>query len=96
MAEYDFDVMPTNPIDYRNILDKWNILNTISTNLNIAFEGNENTYNDVYNYLFSCNFSVNSLPTLYKITDNYFRLINSVFNMQTKVLQKLNYFDNSK
>ncbi len=95
-AEYDFDVMPTNPLDYHSILDKWNILNTISTNLNIAFEGNENIYNDVYNYLFSCNFSVNPLPTLYKIPDNYFRLINSVFNMQNKVLEKLDYFDNSK
>ena len=83
--------MLTNPIDYSDALNKWNILNTISLNLNIVFEGNENKYTEVYNYLFSCNFAIEQLPPLYKIPNKYFKLIISVFNNQNEVLDKLLY-----
>jgi len=91
VSKYDFDIMLTNPIDYSDALNKWNILNTISLNLNIVFEGNENKYTEVYKYLFSCNFAIEQLPPLYKIPNKYFKLIISVFNNQNEVLDKLLY-----
>lgn len=95
IAEYDFDTIPTNPIDYSDALNKWNILDTISSNLNIVFDGNENKYNEVYNYLFLCNFAVNPLPKLCKISNNYFQLINNVFDKQTELLEKIKYFNDN-
>lgn len=92
VAEYDFDTMPKNPIDYRDALNKWNILDTISLNINIIFEGNENKYTDVYNYLFSCNFAIDPLPTFFKIPNNYFQLIDNVFKKQTEILEKIKYY----
>lgn len=92
IAEYDFDVIPTNPIDYRDVLNKWNMLDTISSNLNIVFEGNENKYNEVYDYLFSCNFAIEPLPPLYKISNEYSQLIHNVFNKQSEILEKIQYY----
>lgn len=95
VAEYDFDIIPTNPIDYRNSLNRWNLLDTISSNLNMVFEGNDNKYTEVYNYLFSCNFAVNPLPASYKIPDDYFQLIINVFNKQTELLEKIKYVNDN-
>lgn len=96
VAEYDFDTMPANPIDYTDVLNKWNMLDTISSNLNITFEGSENKYDEVYDYLFSCYFAVNPLPELYKIPNEYFQLINNVFDKQTEILEKITYFNDNE
>lgn len=93
VAEYDFDIMPSNPIDYSAVLNKWNILNTISTICNSFFEGNKQKYNKVYDYLFSCNFAVKPLPMLYKIPIDYYHQIIKVFKKQFKVLNKIKYFE---
>ena len=94
VVKYDFDIAPTNPIDYKDILDKWNLLNTISESLNIFFEGNERKYDNPYHYLFSCCFAINPLPPTYRIPNNYFCLINKVFNKQNKILNRTLRFNN--
>ncbi len=91
ISEFDFDKILDNPINYKEALNKWNLLNTISINLNIAFEGNEYKYNETYNYLFSCNFAVEPLPELYNIPNIYYREIQQVYKNQCKLLDKIIY-----
>ena len=91
---YDFDIAPSNPINYKDILNKWNLLNTISESLNIFFEGNERKYDKPYHFLFSCYFAINPLSPTYRIPDNYFCMINKVFSKQGKLLNKALHFYN--
>ncbi len=91
ISEFDFDKELDNPINYKEALNKWNLLNTISLNLNIAFEGNGNKYDEIYNYLFSCNFAVEPIPELYNIPNIYYREIQQIFKNQFRLLDKIIY-----
>ena len=39
VVEYDFDASISNPIDYKRILENWNLLNTIAGDFEMFFEG---------------------------------------------------------
>ncbi len=95
ISEFDFDKVLDNPINYIEALNKWNLLNTISLNLHIAFEGNESRYSEIYDYLFSCNFSVKPLPKLYNIPNDYYRKIQQVFKNQINLLNKIIFYINN-
>lgn len=92
-AVSDFDAKPANPIDYKDALNKRNLLNTACSGLNEEFTGNGDKYTYVYNYLFSCNFAKEPLPPLYKIPDEYFRLIKEVFAGQDIISDKIRYYN---
>ncbi len=92
LAEFDFDKTITNPIYYNDVLNKWNILNTISLNLHINFEGNKLKYNDVYNYLFAYCFAKEPLPALYEIPYEYFNIIKYIFEKQSEILKSIKYY----
>ncbi len=95
ISEFDFDKVLDNPINYKDALNKWNLLNTISLSFSIAFEGNENRYDEIYNYLFSCNFAVEPLSELHNIPYIYYRDIKQIFKNQFKLLDKIVYYINS-
>ena len=78
-----------NPIDYKDILDKWNFIMDISSIKKMHFEGNENKYTSVYSYLFRCYFAINPLPPRYRISDLYLAKISKVFR---KAKRELNRF----
>ena len=87
---YDFDTIKiTNPIDYKDILNKWNILNTIAKMFNMYFEGDSNKRSYTYNYLFYCSLSIEKLPQLFKIPDRCIKDLNKVFSKKDRYLKRL-------
>lgn len=78
-----------NPIDYKDILDKWNFFMDISNIKKMHFEGNEKKYSSVYNYLFCCCTAIDPLPPRYRIPNLYLAKISKVFR---KAKRELNRF----
>lgn len=90
LSIYDFDVKNiTNPVDYKDVLNKWNILNTIAKMFNMYFEGDSNKRNYTYNYLFHSSFLKENLPKLYKIPDRCIKDLKKVFYKKDRYLKKL-------
>lgn len=68
LCVYDFNKnYYFNPIDYNEVLDKWNLLNTISKMFGMYFEGDQKNKTYTYEYLFSCVFSKEEIPKYYKL-----------------------------
>ena len=58
ILEYDFDTPISNPIDYKRVLENWNLLNSIASTLGMFFEGDIKKYTKLYDLLFRLNTSV--------------------------------------
>ncbi len=86
---YNFDETNiNNPIDYTDVLDKWNLLMDISSIKNIHFEGNEKEYTNLYNYLFCCYTSKESIPTKYRIPNVYINKLRKIFKKAERELRR--------
>lgn len=87
---YDFDNLNlNNPIDYNDILVKWNLLNTIAKMFNMYFEGNAKERTYTYNYLFSCNFAIEKLPKTIEMPNRCIKDINKTFKKKDRYLKRL-------
>ena len=88
IVEYDFDTPISNPIDYKNVLDKWNLLNTIASNFGMFFEGDLKKYTALYDFLFRLNTSIEPIPATYNIGEKYFKYILKIFRKKDRFLER--------
>lgn len=90
LVVYDFNKKTyENPVDYKEVLDKWNLLNTIAKMYKMYFEGDQKDKTYTYNYLFSCVFSKDELPKYYKLPKKCVLNINKVFKKTERYMKKL-------
>ena len=82
------DTNLNNPIDYKDILEKWNLFMGISSIKNMHFEGNEKEYTSTYNYLFCCYTSIEPLPEKYRIPNIYVIRIRKVFKKAKREIER--------
>ena len=87
---YDFNNKNyENPIDYKETLNKWNLLNTMSSMFKMYFEGDSKKRTRTYVYLFSCCFAIEKLPQKVALPKKCIDDINKVFRKQERFLEKL-------
>ena len=86
---YNFDETNiNNPIDYTDVLDKWNLLMDISSIKNMHFEGDEKEYTSLYNYLFHCYTSIEPIPMKYRIPNVYINKLRKIFKKAKRELRR--------
>ena len=86
---YNFDeTNVNNPVDYNDVLNKWNLLMDISSVKNMHFEGNEKEYTRLYNYLFCCCTSIEPIPIKYRIPNVYIIKLRKVFKKAKRELRR--------
>ena len=92
VVEYDFDAPISNPIDYKHILDNWNLLNTIADTFGMFFEGDLKKYTPLYDLLFRLNTPIEPIPSTYDVGDKYLRYILKIFRKKDRFLQKFELY----
>ena len=92
IVEYDFDTPISNPIDYKRVLDNWNLLNTIASTFGMFFEGDMKKYTKLYDLLFRLNTPIEPIPPTYDIGDQYLGLIIKVFRKKDRFLEKFELY----
>ena len=92
IVEYDFDTPITNPIDYKRILENWNLLNTIASTFRMFFEGDSKKYSSLYDLLFRLNTPTEPLSPTYKISEKYFNYILKVFRKKERFLDRFELY----
>jgi len=90
--EYDFDVPVSNPIDYKRVLDNWNLLNTIASTFGMFFEGDMDKYTKLYDLLFRLNTPIEPIPQTYDIGDRYLNMILKVFRKKDRFLERFELY----
>ena len=92
VVEYDFDTPISNPIDYKCVLDNWNLLNTIASTFGMFFEGDMKKYTKLYDLLFRLNTPIEPIPPTYDIGDQYLGLIIKVFRKKDRFLERFELY----
>ena len=92
VVEYDFDTPISNPIDYKRVLENWNMLNTIATTFGMFFEGDMKKYTNLYDLLFRLNTSIAPIPPIYNIGEKYLKYILKVFRKKDRFLEKFELY----
>ena len=92
VVEYDFDTPISNPIDYKRILDNWNLLNTIASTFGMFFEGDMKKYTKLYDLLFKLNTPIDPISPTYNIGDQYLGLILKVFRKKDRFLERFELY----
>ena len=90
--EYDFDTPISNPIDYKRVLDNWNLLNTIASTFGMFFEGDMKKYTKIYDLLIRLNTPIEPIPPTYDIGDQYLGLILKVFRKKDRFLERFELY----
>ena len=93
VVEYDFDTLITNPIDYKRILENWNLLNTIASTFGMFFEGDLKKYTPLYDLLFRLNTPAEPISPAWKVSEKYFEYILKVFRKKDRLLDKFELYD---
>ena len=92
VVEYDFDAPISNPIDYKHILNNWNLLNTIAGTLGMLFEGDLKKHTSLYNLLFRLNTPLEPIPPTYNVGEKYLKYILKVFRKKDRFFQKFELY----
>lgn len=92
VVEYDFDVPISNPIDYKCVLENWNLLNTIAGAFGMFFEGNLKKYTPIYDLLFRLNTAVEHIPPTHDVGDKYLKSILKVFRKKERFLGRFKLY----
>ena len=92
IVEYDFDTPISNPIDYKRVLDNWNLLNTIASTFGMFFEGDMKKYTKLYDLLFRLNTPIEPISPTYDIGDQYLGLILKVFRKKDRFLERFELY----
>lgn len=90
---HDFDMAIENPVDYRRVLDNWNLLNTVSNALGKGFEGDKRKYNSLYDLFFGLTTSSENVPNTIELLKPHYKLLLKVFKKKNKLLK---YFEPCK
>ena len=90
--EYHFDTPITNPIDYKQVLDNWNLLNTIASTFGMFFEGDLKKYTPLYDLLFRLNTPIEPIPPTYDVGEKYYRYILKVFKKKNRFLERFELY----
>ena len=93
VVEYDFDAPITNPIDYKCILENWNLLNTIANTFGMFFEGDLKKYTSLYDLLFRLNTPIEPIPPTYNISEKYYKYLLKIFRKKERFLDKFELYD---
>ena len=93
IVEYDFDTPISNPIDYKRILDNWNLLNTVASTSGMLFEGDMKKYTKLYDLLFRLNTPIEPIPPTYDIGDQYLGLIIKAFRKKDRFLERFKLYN---
>ena len=93
VVEYDFDALITNPIDYKRILENWNLLNTIANTFGMFFEGDLKKYTSLYDLLFRLNTPIEPIPPTYNISEKYYKYLLKIFGKKERFLDKFELYD---
>ena len=93
VVEYNFDTLITNPIDYKRILENWNLLNTIASTFGMFFEGDLKKYTPLYDLLFRLNTPAEPISPAWKVSEKYFEYILKVFRKKDRLLDKFELYD---
>ena len=92
IVEYNFDAPLSNPIDYKRILDNWNLLNTIATTFGMFFEGDSKKYTSLYDLLFRLNAPVDPIPSTFDVGEKYLKYILKVFRKKERFFQRFELY----
>ena len=92
VVEYDFDTLITNPIDYKRVLDNWNLLNTVAGTFGMFFEGDLKKYTPLYDLLFRLNTPVEPIPPTYGISKKHFKYILKIFRKKDRFLERFELY----
>ena len=84
VVEYNFDTLITNPIDYKRILENWNLLNTIASTFGMFFEGDLKKYTPLYDLLFRLNTPAEPISPAWKVSEKYFEYISPIIDSLVK------------
>ena len=88
IVEYDFDKPISNPIDFKKVLDNWNLLNTIASSLGMFFEGNNKKYDKLYDLLFRLNTPIEPIFSTYDVGEKYLKYILKVFRKKDRFFER--------
>ena len=91
--EYDFDAPLTNQIDYKRVLENWNLLNTIAGVFGMYFEGNLRKYTPLYDLLFCLNTSAVPIPDTYTASEKHLKYILKVFRKKDRFLGRFELYE---
>lgn len=92
IVEYDFDATIINPVDYKKVLDNWNLLNTIASTFGMFFEGDLQKYTAVYEFLFRLNTSIETIPSTFLIGKKHYECILKVFRKKSRFLNNFELY----
>ena len=92
IVEYDFDTPISNPIDYKRVLENWNLLNTIANSFGMFFEGDLKKYNPLYDLLFRLNTPIKPIPPTYDVGEKYYSYILRVFRKKDRFLDRFELY----
>lgn len=92
VVEYDFDAPIFNPVNYKRVLDNWNILDTIASTFGMFFEGNLKKYTSLYDLLFRLNTPIEPIPPTYRISEKYYKYILKVFRKKARFLKRFELY----
>ncbi len=90
--EYNFDTPISNPIDYKQVLDNWNLLNTIASAFGMFFEGDLKKYSSLYDLLFRLNTPIEPIPPTYDVGEKYYNCILKVFKKKHRFLERFQLY----
>jgi len=89
-AEYDFDAPVEFSIDCNDILEKWNLLDTLSESAGMRFAGKKRKYDPLYDALFACCFPTERTdpPHILTVTKKQHSLICKILKAKDRILRK--------
>jgi len=90
---FNFDTPNENPVNYRDALDKWNLLNTISTIFTMFFEGNSKRYDALYDFLFCCSTSAEKIPDTIFLNEEFNAQLTRVFRRKNRLIDRFIYLE---
>ena len=88
VVEYDFDTPLSNPIDYKRVLENWNLLNTVASTLGMFFEGDIEKYTKLYDLLFRLCTAATPIPPTYNVSEKQFKMILKVFKKKDRFFKR--------
>ena len=89
VSVFDYDQSLTNSNDCSEVLNRWNLLNTISNSLEMHFEGNENKYTGLYNVLFQFSTQIGESPIHTWFNRKQQKKLCQVFRKKNRLLNKI-------
>ena len=92
MAVYDFEAPIENPVDYKRILENWNLLDTIANIFKMFFDGKNKKYDALYDLLFRLNTPLEPIPPMYLMSEKNYKNIQKIFKKKNRFLDRFELY----